>query len=101
MNRGLGEAVNESRKAERLMREEGDWRRVERALKSKAWDFRSAEGIAVELSLPPERVRALLEQHSDKVRTSLSRDWRVVYALKAKPVTAREVIDSLVTLASR
>ena len=80
---------------------EQDWKKVEMALASEEWDFRSIGGIAAELGLPPGRVRDLLEQNADKVRTILSRDRRVVYALRSKPVTAREVIDSVLTLASR
>ena len=77
-----------------------EWAKVERALASTKWDFRSVEGIATEIGMPPQRVRALLMQNTDKVRTTLSRDKRVVYALRSKPVTAREVLDSLVTFAS-
>ena len=77
-----------------------EWAKVERALASTKWDFRSVEGIAAEVGMPPRRVRALLMQNTDKVRTTLSRDKRVVYALRSKPVTAREVLDSLVTFAS-
>ena len=78
-----------------------DWEKVERALESKKWDFRSVDGIAKEIELSPERVKELLTQNSRFVRTTLSRDRRVVYALKSKPVTAGEIIDSLLTLASR
>ena len=78
-----------------------DWEEVEKALKSNKWDFRSIEGIAAEIGVAPECVRRLLEQNARKVRTMRSRDRRVVYALRSKPVTVREVIDSVVTLASR
>ena len=77
------------------------WTKVEKALASGKWDFRSVEGIAAEVGMHPWRVQALLARNADKVRTTLSRDERVVYALKSKRVTAREVLDSLVTLASR
>ena len=79
----------------------GGWAKVEKALASTKWDFRSVEGIAAEVRMHPWRVQALLTQNADRVRTTLSRDRRVVYALKSKRVTAREVLDSLVTLASR
>ena len=77
-----------------------EWAKVEKALASTKWDFRSVEGTAAEIRMQPRRVHALLMQNTDKVRTTLSRDKRVVYALKSKPVTAREVLDSLVTFAS-
>lgn len=79
----------------------GGWAKVEKALASQKWDFRSVEGIAAEVGMHPWNVQVLLTQNADKVRTILSRDKRVVYALKSKRVTAREVLDSLVTLASR
>ena len=74
---------------------------MQRALESRKWDFRSVGGIAKEIGLSPERVRELLTQNSRFVRTTLSRDRRVVYALKSKPITAGEIIDSVLTLASR
>ena len=80
--------------------DERDWTRVEVALASRDWDFRSIEGIAAELQLPPNRVKDLLEQHEDKVRTTLSSDYRVVYALKSKPYTLGELWDLVATLAS-
>jgi len=36
---------------------EHDWKRVELALASAEWDFRSVDGIAAELWLPPGHVR--------------------------------------------
>ena len=84
-----------------MAKTELDWKKVEEALASEEWDFRSIGGIAAELRFSPEYVQDLLEQNAHKVRTSLSRDRRVVYALKSKPVTPREVLDSLLTLASR
>ena len=80
---------------------EFDWKKVEKALASEEWDFRSIGGIAAELRFRPEYVEHLLQQNAHNVRTSLSRDRRVVYALKSKPVTTREVLDSVLTLASR
>ena len=78
-----------------------EWEKVQRALESKKWNFRSVAGIAKEIGLTPERVRELLTQNSRFIRTTLSRDRRVVYALKSKPVTTGEIIDSVLTLASR
>jgi hypothetical protein len=84
-----------------MSEKEHDWKKVEMALASAKWDFRSIGGIAAELGLPPGYVKGLLERNADKVRTTLSRDRRVLYALRSKPVTVREVIDSVLTLASR
>ena len=78
-----------------------DWDRLEEALRSERWDFRSIEGIAGEIGLPQNHVRCLLEQNEDKIRTTLSRDRRVVYALRSKPVTIGELWDRFVILASR
>ncbi len=81
--------------------EEAEWERLKKALASEKWDFRSVEGVAAELGLTRGRVRRLLARHEDKIRKALSRDRRVVYALKNKRVTAGEVLDRLVALAGR
>lgn len=83
-----------------------DWAKVEAALANPNWDYRTVDGIARETSLSREQVQRLLRRHEAAVRLTLTRDprlgnRRVAYTLRDRPTKLREVVDSILTFASR
>ena len=77
-----------------------EWAKVEKALKTSDWDFRTVGGLAKDVGLSPHEVKRLLDRHRSQVRAALSRDRRLVYALRSKRRTLREVYDRFLALAS-
>lgn len=73
----------------------GEWRRVRKALEDPRWDFRTVEGIARDAGLDPARVKRLLDRHRSETRQTVSRDRKIIYTLKSRPMKMREVIADL------
>jgi hypothetical protein len=46
------------------------WEKIEEALRSPEWDFRTIDGLAEETGLAPEEIRTLINRHSARVRVS-------------------------------
>ncbi|PRY17621.1 hypothetical protein [Pseudosporangium ferrugineum] len=66
--------------------------RVMNAIEDSKWDFRTPEGLAEELEVAEDEVRAALERLGDRVRRPIGateeyRDW---YRSSAKPRTRKE-----------
>ena len=78
-----------------------EWSRVHSALEDPKWDFRTVEGIARDTGLEPERVKRLLDQHRSEIRQRMSRDRRIIYTLKSRPMKMRDIIDDLQVYASK
>ena len=72
-----------------------EWRRVRKALEDPRWDFRTVDGIARDAALDPERVKRLLDRHRSEFRQTISRDRKMIYTLKSRPIKMREVIADL------
>ena len=71
------------------------WDRVRAALANPRWDFRTVDGIAKEVHLNPDQVRQVLDSMGSEVRIAKGRDYRTLYTLKSRPVTAREILSSI------
>lgn len=71
--------------------------RIQAALASEHWDFRTVGGIARDTGLPPTEVERVLEDHPNMFRRSYLRDdqGHAVYTLRGKPATVRERIAEL------
>jgi hypothetical protein len=71
---------------------EEDAHEVFAALADRDYDFRTVDGIADSTRIPVERVREILDQHSDLVRLSAvpGPNREPLYTLSERPVTARE-----------
>ena len=78
-----------------------EWSRVHLALKDPKWDFRTVTGIAKDTGLDQVRVKRLLDQHRPEIRQAMSRDGRIIYTLKSRPMKIREVIANLQVFASK
>ncbi len=80
---------------------ETEWARVLSALRRPEWDFRTADGVAKDTGLDPKRVKEVIAGHRSEVRQTISRDGKIVYAHKSKPVKLREVIAQMQRFASK
>ena len=78
-----------------------EWSRVHSALGDPKWDFRTVEGIVRDTGLEPERVKRLLDRHRSEIRQRMSRDRRIIYTLKSRPMKMREIIADLQVYASK
>lgn len=78
-----------------------EWSRVHSALDDPKWDFRTVEGIVRDTGLEPERVKRLLDRHRSEIRQRMSRDRRIIYTLKSRPMKMREIIADLQVYASK
>lgn len=78
-----------------------EWSRVHSALDDPKWDFRTVEGIVRDTGLEPERVKRLLDRHRSEIRQRMSRDRRIIYTLKSRPMKMRDIIDDLQVYASK
>lgn len=78
-----------------------EWSRVHSALDDPKWDFRTVEGIVRDTGLEPERVKRLLDRHRSEIRQRMSRDRRIIYTLKSRPMKVRDIIDDLQVYASK
>lgn len=73
----------------------GEWDKVRSALMNPKWDFLTVDGIAKEAGLDPERVLHLIDQHRSEVRQNISKDRKIIYTHRSKPVKVREIIATL------
>ena len=78
-----------------------EWSKIYSALKDPKWDFRTVEGIATDTGLDPKCVERLLDQHRSDIRQRMSRDRRIIYTLKSRPMKMREIIADLQVYASK
>jgi hypothetical protein len=77
------------------MVETSEWAKVRAALANPEWDFRTVQGIARETGLDPQNVERLIDQHRSEIRLTLSRDRRIIYTLRSRPVKVREVLADI------
>ena len=80
---------------------ETEWAMVRSALRRSEWDFRTADGVAKETGLDPERVKEVIAGHRPEVRQAISKDGRIVYTHRSKPMKLREVIAQIQRFASK
>ena len=71
------------------------WEKVRAALANPRWDFRTVDGIAKETKLHADQVRQILDSMDSEVRIAEGRNHRVLYTLKSRPVTVREILSSI------
>jgi len=71
--------------------------KVLKSLSDPRFDFRTVEGLSSELGLDEGLVRSVLAHHKDVVRVSSATDkrGRTLYALRQRPITAKERLATL------
>jgi hypothetical protein len=70
---------------------------IDAAIRNPRWAFRSAEGIAEDLGVPPEVVAQRLSEHPEIARKSVMRDreGRQLYAAPERRPTLRERLEQI------
>jgi hypothetical protein len=66
--------------------------RILDALRDPKWDFRTINGLATELQIPPKRIELVMQKHAGSIRRSLvpDRSGEPLYTMRTPHMTPQE-----------